>query len=265
MGGFNTQQFNTGAGGSTPLAPGVAIKDLLRSSFRCVGSLRVGFGYSPSELADGLFVLNAMLDAWAADDLNAPCTLTSVYPLITPKQVYTVGPGGDFNGPRPTRIIDAKYIVMDNPSQPLWLPLKAINDQEFLSIHLPLTASTIPQRLYYNPTYPLGTATLWPVPQNSADSVAICAEQPIGGGITSDTAIFSVPPGYLDAVRYQLAVRLSMEWGLPLKEGVLALASEALAVIQRLNAPTPQMQVNAGVMPIRSSRGSFNRLTGDCE
>lgn len=241
----------------------VAIKDLLRSSFRCIGSLRVGFGYSPSELKDGLFVLNAMLDAWAADELNAPCTLTSVYPLGTVKESYTVGPGGDFNGPRPVKIIDAKYVVTTNPAQPLWEPLECINDQQFLAIHLPLTASTIPQRLYYNTTFPLGTAILWPVPQNAADQVAICASQPIGGGITDENALFSVPPGYLDAVRYQLAIRLAMEWDKPLKDGVVALATEALAKIQRVNAPTPQMDVNPGVMPIRTGGTGWSRLTGD--
>jgi len=153
--------------------------------------------------------------------------------------------------------------VMTNPTQPLYEPLDFINDQQFLGIHLPLTASTIPQRLYYNPTYPLGSATLWPVPQNSADQVAICAAQPIGGGIVDENAIFSVPPGYLDAVRYQLAVRLSMEWDKPLKQGVAALATESFAVIQRLNAPTPQMDCNPAVLPARSGRSGWSRLTGD--
>ena len=252
-----------GSGADNTLAAGVSIRDLLRSSFRCISSLRVGFGYSPSELTDGLFVLNSMLDSWAADDLNAPCTLTGLYPLGTPQQTYTIGPGGDFDGPRPTRIIDAKYVVMTNSASPLYLPLKVINDNEFLAIHLPMTASTIPQRLYYNSTYPFGSVTFWPVPTNGSDQVAICAAQPIGGGITDEQAIFAVPPGYLEAVRYQLAIRLAMEWDKPLKDGVVALGTEALAKIQRLNAPTPQMTCNPGVLPIGGGRGGWSRLTGD--
>ncbi len=263
MGAFNTQTWNAQGPQNPPAGPGVPISDLLRSSFRCIGQLRPGFGYSRSELVDALFILNAMLDSWAADDLNAPSTLTATYPLLTVKQSYSVGPGGDFNGPRPTRLITAKYVVMTNPVQPLYLPLEVINDEQFLGIHLPLTASTIPERLYYNPNYPLGIATLWPVPQNSADQVVLCSEQPIAGGITDETAIFSVPPGYLDAVRYQLAIRLAMEWDKPLKDGVVALATEAMAKIQRLNAPTPMMDVDPGVLPIRSGYGNWSRLTGD--
>jgi hypothetical protein len=91
----------------------------------------------------------------------------------------------------------------------------------------------------------------------------VSAWQPIAGTITDDKAIFSVPPGYLDAVRYNLAVRLSLEWGLPLKDGVAALASETLAAVQRLNAPTPQMDCNPGVLPMRSGRSGWSRLTGD--
>jgi hypothetical protein len=259
--GFNDSQFNPDA--LATLSPGVSIKDLLRSSFRCIGQLRVGFGYSPSELTDGLFVFNAMLDAWAADEINAPCTLTSVYPLLVAQQSYSVGPGGDFDGPRPIQIVDAKYVVMTNPASPLYLPLKVVNDQQFLAIHLPLTSSTIPQTLYYNTTYPLGTATLWPVPVNTGDRVAICAAQFIGGGITDETAIFSVPPGYLDAARYQLAVRLAMEWEKPLKDGVAKLATDSLATIQRNNLPTPQMTCNPGVLPMGRGGGAWSRLTGD--
>jgi hypothetical protein len=243
---------------------GVLLKDLLRSSFRCIGSLGVGFGYSPSELVDGLFVLNAMLDSWVTDELNAYCTLTQSFEFGVVQDSYSIGPGGDFDTGRPVKLLDpAVYLVMTNPAQPLHLPLKIINTTQFEEIALPLTASTIPQRLYYNPTYPLGTLKLWPVVVNTTDKLLLSAWQPIAGNLTDQDAVFSVPPGYLDAVRYQLAVRLAMEWDKPLKPGVEKLAIEALAKIQRLNAPTPQMDVNGGVMPARSGYGYFNRLTGD--
>lgn len=251
-------------GTGTAATSGVLISDLLRSSFRCIGSLRVGFGYSPSELVDGLFVLNAMLDSWVTDELNGYCTLTQSFTFNAAQESYSIGPGGDFNTGRPVKILDpAVYLVMTNPSQPLHERLQVINTQQFEEIVLPLTASTIPQRLYYNPTYPLGTLKLWPVVVNTSDKLLLSSWQPIAGDITDETARFSVPPGYLDAVRYNLAVRLAMEWDKPLKEGVEKLAIEALAKIQRLNAPTPQMDVNGGVMPARSGYGYFNRLDGE--
>ncbi len=256
-----------GPGTDGPTGSGVLLKDLLRSSFRCIGSLGVGFGYSPSELTDGLFVLNAMLDSWATDELNAYCNLTRSFTFGVAQDIYTIGPGGDFDTGdtgRPVKLIDpAVYLVMTNPVQPLHEPLQLINVTQFEEIVLPLTASTIPQRLYYNPSYPLGQLKLWPVVVNTSDKLQLTSWQPIAGNLTDQDAVFAVPPGYLDAVRYQLAIRLAMEWQKPLKDGVMMLATEALAKIQRLNAPTPQMDVNAGVMPARSGYGYFNRYDGE--
>ncbi len=253
-----------GPGGDAATGSGVLIKDLLRSSFRCIAQLRPGFGYGPSELIDALFILNAMLDSWSIDELNAFCSLTQEFTFGAAQDSYSIGPGGDFDTLRPVTILDpAVYIVLTNPVQPLHIPLTVFNTQQFEEIALPLTASTIPQRLYYNPTYPLGTLKLWPVVVNTSDKLLLSTWQPIAGGITDQDAIFAVPPGYLDAVRYHLAIRLAMEWDKPLKEGVVKLADEALAKVQRLNAPTPQMDVNAGVMPARTGWGYFNRYTGD--
>lgn len=256
---WNSSEWNAAAAST---AAGVSIGDLLRSSFRCIGQLRPGFGYSPSELIDALFVLNAMLDSWVTDELNCYCTLTQNFTLVASQASYTMGPGGDFDTVRPVRLTIAKYIVLDNPAQPLHLDVINLNAEQYESIALPDLESPIPQRIYFNPTYPLATVKLWPVPSN-ADQVRLSSAQPISGGITSEAALFSVPPGYLDAVRYQLAIRLAMEWDKPLKEGVLALATEALAKVQRLNAPSPQMQVNGGVFPARGGQSGFNIYTGD--
>ena len=249
---------------ATPLAPftGVVIDDLLRSSFRCIGQLRPGFGHSPSERVDALFILNAMLDSWSTDDLNAYCELIQSFPITPGQSVYTLGVGGAWNGARPVKIDKATLVVLTNPVQPLRLNLDVYNDYQWQSINLQSTASTLAQRIYFAPTFPLATVKLWPVP-TEGDAVEISSSQMISNGFTSGTDAFNAPPGYLDAVRYQLAIRLAMEWDKPLKDGVVALASEALAKIQRLNATTPQMECNPGVISIGGGRSSFNRLTGD--
>jgi hypothetical protein len=264
MGEFNTALFNQPlAGGGTIAGAGVLVSDLLRSSFRCIGQLLPGFGYSDSELTDALFILNAMLDSWAVDELNAYCTLTQSFALVAGQAQYTVGPQGNWDASRPVKVTKAMLVVMTNPASPLHLELQVINSDQFQSIPLPGTGSTIPQRLYYATSYPYATANLWPVPQSSADLVWLSSWQPIAGAILDGATTFSVPPGYLDAVRYHLAIRLAMEWDKPLKEGVVMLATEALAKIQRLNAQTPQMDCNPGIMPIRSGRSGFNYRTGD--
>ncbi len=241
----------------------IVINDLLRSSFRCIGQLRPGFGHSPSELTDGLFILNAMLDSWSTDDLNAFCELIQSFTLTPGVQTYSIGSGGAFNGARPTRIDKGTLVVLSNPASPLRMDLRLMDDEEWQSINLQSTASTLPRKLFYNPTFPLGTVNLWPSP-TEADKVELSSAQNLAGGFTAGTDAFVAPPGYLDAVRYQLAVRLAMEWDKPLKDGVMMLATEALAKIQRLNAPTPQMSLNpACPMGGGGQRGGWNRYTGD--
>ena len=240
----------------------ILINDLLRSSFRCIGALRPGFGHSPSELTDALFVLNAMLDSWSTDDMNAYCELIQSFAVVPGKASYTLGSGGDWSGDRPVRIDKGTLVILTNPLQPLRRDLDIFNDMQWQSINLQSLPSTLAQRLYYAPTFPLGLVHLWPVP-TEADNVEISSSQALTGGFASGTAAFVAPPGYLDAVRYNLAVRLAMEWDKPLKQGVADLASEALAKVQRLNAETPQMDVDPAIMPIGRSRGGFNWLTGD--
>jgi hypothetical protein len=252
-------QFSSGV--SIIIGAGPTIDYLLRSAFRCINQLRPGFGHSNSERIDALFILNAMLDGWATDDLNCFCELIQSFPL-TGRKSYTIGPGGDFDAARPVKVNKATLVILTNPAQPSRKDLTALNAEQFQQIGLQSIASTIPQRYYYETSFPLGRVHLWTLDQGIAN-LELSSSQALAGGFTDGTATFSAPPGYLDAVRYNLAVRLAMEFNQPLKPGVQALADESLAKIQRLNDVTPQMQCDAGILSIGSRRGSFNWLTGD--
>jgi hypothetical protein len=242
----------------------ITINDLLRRSFRMIGVLRRGFQPSTSDIIDALVVLNAMLEGWATDELNLFTVFIAQYDLTPSKQSYTIGPSsGDFTAARPVRIDRANLIILSNPQQPLRKPLQILNSQGWAAIKLQTVQSVIPIQLFYDPTYPLGTLYLWPMP-TLAYQLELFTFQALAGSFSSGSQTFDMPPGYLDAVAYNLAVRLSSEWQKPLRQDVVALASESLAMIQRLNDQTPLMECDAGVMPFGSSRaGAFNRLTGD--
>ena len=115
----------------SPVLGAPTIQDLLRSSFRCINQLRPGYIYSPSELQDDLFILNAMLDSWASDDINGFCTLIQSFTLTPSKGTYTIGPSGDFNGARPTSIDKATLVVLTNPASPLRMQIDLLNAQQW--------------------------------------------------------------------------------------------------------------------------------------
>ena len=77
----------------------------------------------------------------------------------------------------------------------------------------------------------------------------------------SDTV--SVPPGYADAIRYNLAVKLAPEWGRTITPEVAEMARTSKAAIQRLNLPAPVMLCDPAMLNRRlDAPGYPNILTG---
>ena len=64
----------------------------------------IGQGETPSAADIQLVLrrLNSMVNSWAIQSLTVPAVQRQVFPLIANKQTYTIGPGGDFDLPRPT-------------------------------------------------------------------------------------------------------------------------------------------------------------------
>src|SRR5271154_5020111 len=105
--------------------------DLIKSAMRVLNVLASGEEPSGAEAADGLGILNQMLDSWQIERLMI-FTIQRVvndingnpFNLVSGQQVYKVGLGGDFNIPRPPRIARIGIISLNNTQQPLELPLE---------------------------------------------------------------------------------------------------------------------------------------------
>ncbi len=74
----------------------------------------------------------------------------------------------------------------------------------------------------------------------------------------------SLPSGYSDAIAYNLAVRLAIEWDKPLRPEIAQLAIETKAAVELHNAPSPLMECDGAVLG-SSATTNFNRLTGELE
>ncbi len=212
--------------------------ELIRSSLRLIQELAPGQTQHADDDNDALFVLNSMLDGWSIDRLNIYHIKRSDHTLVANQSSYTIGTGGNFNVARPVRI-DNAGIILDDGSEK---PLSILDPDEYAMVWQKTFATPIPWGLYCDYQHPLASLFLVPV-ASVAYGLALYSWQVLSS-IASVATTISFPPGYADAIRYNLAVRLAPEWGRVLRPDVKDLAVETRAKIQMLNAPAPIMRVD---------------------
>ena len=233
----------------------------MRGALRCIGQLRPGRGPGPSELIDATYVFNRMLDYLGIDRGNIFTIAINQYPLTAGKQSYQMGPSvvaPDWPALRPVKIDIANLIITSNVASPLTQPLAIWDDVAWASIALKATPSTLPQGIFNDGGNPVSTIWTWPAESIGGNLVELYTQT--FQQILDITQQLVFPDGYCEALTYNLAVRLSIEWGRPLNPGVAELAKETLAAIQRINAPHPVLHCE----PIMHGGGKnyFNILTG---
>lgn len=77
---------------------------LIAAALRDIGVLAEGEPMSAAMGADGLIRLNQMVQSWQAEFGTVTAVERTIFPLVSNQQTYTIGPGGDFNVPRPVSI-----------------------------------------------------------------------------------------------------------------------------------------------------------------
>lgn len=231
------------------------VRDLITGSLRDLGALGVAEVASADEANDALMVLNQMLGIWQTESLMVYSRTEQNFPYISGQRTYTVGPGGDLNIPRPIRI-DAAYAR--NPQ---------LNDldiyvcksfQDYADIVSKGAQSTLITAIYYDPTYPLGTLYVWPIPSDSSYSLVLWLWGVLST-YTSVNNVVSLPPGYELAIRANLAVHLSPRYGRPVSNELAMMANQSKAQLKRTNVDVPTMGFDRS---LGGSGISFNYLTG---
>ena len=242
----------------------MTLRDLLRSSFRLIGTLHEGQGPNTDDITDSLVVLNSMLTTWSVDRLNIFQIRRDVYNLVANQQTYQIGVGApDFNAARHSpdrwrgRHPIRRRASFSRNCRSEFGTFASGKTCESKSI-----PSTIPTNLYADNAYPFCSLNLWPIPTGVLPLVLYTWAALNAGLATAalDTELI-FPPGYEDAIRYNLAVRLAPEWDKKLRDDVAALAKESKMFIQSLNAPAPVLRCDPAIAGNRG--GGWSYLTGD--
>jgi len=206
--------------------------EIIEAAFRSIGIASTGNPLSAEDAANGLEALQMMLGRWVAGNLALFCYQIETASVTAGTAAYTIGATGDIAVARPPSI--EKIYVRDSNS--IDYPTTQISAQKYARIS---DKSQSGRSLYwwYNPTYPNGTLTLWPVPDGSSDTLIITMLQQLSSPINL-TDDMEFPEMYNAAMRWCLAVELAPEYGVDLHPYVSVNANASFAQLQQVNAAT---------------------------
>lgn len=204
---------------------------IINRALRLIGVLASGETASASEQADALEALNSMLDAWRNESLMV-YALRDESLTLTGAASYTVGTGGNLNTARPVKIETTFY-----RSGGIDYPVRIASALAWAGIAAKTVGSGIPDWMYYEPSYPLGRIYLNPNPPDGALHLVTWA--PLTSFAASDSV--ALPPGYQEAITYQLASRLAIEYGKAVPVEIAAIGAAAKKDIKRVNFRAPHM------------------------
>lgn len=224
---------------------------IVNRSLRLIEALSAGASPTTDESNDVLTACNAMLDAWRTEDLMCYALREESLTLANADASYTIGAAGDLNTTRPLDI-EAAWIVVDNISH----PVRIITDGEYAAIPDKTVSGDWPKKANYKASYPLGTLTVWPVP-NATRTMKLLTKVPFSALALVDT--LAVPPGWEDAIVSNLALRIAPEFGIAPAQEVRDTARETKANVKRSNVKPIMASSELAVMVGQSCS---NILTG---
>ena len=184
-----------------------------------------------------------MVDRWNLSDLLVYSTNPHTFSLTANKQKYTLGTGGDFDIPRPSRIERVSILIPGSNNYNIELPIDATFDlEQWQSLVVKSTPSAFPLSMWNNTGYPFMELNFWPIPQQTC-SVVLYTWDLMPQMVNLSNQI-ELPTGYSDAIIYNLAVRLAQLFDRVPTPSLVAEAKQAKADINDINAGTPAQHLD---------------------
>jgi len=182
------------------------------------------------ETTDALRILNLMIKGWQSREYL--WKLSDVTVTLTPgTQSYLVGPGGagTLLRARPLRL---KYAVRRNGG--IDIPLELVSRQEYQELPQK-TQQGPPVVAYYDPKTTNGSLSIWYTGDTSNTTLICTFADPVDlFDDSSDSPDF--PDEWIEAITYNLSVRMAPMFGRSAPQEVIDVASESLSTMIAFDA-----------------------------
>jgi len=216
---------------------------LITRAMRLAGVIGKGETPDSDESADGLTALNAMLDSWQIQRLFVYQIRSETFTWAANQQTRTVGAAGNFVTDLPTRVAD-NCAFSDGSSD---FGVKLIDVDAWTAIPDKTTTSTYPAWIY--PEYGASLVTLYAYPIPSASVTFYLRTWKRLQAFSTLTDVLTLPPGNERAIVFSLAEEFGgPEFGVQVPASVISIARDARRALRRVNAPSPVMSSEAGLL-----------------
>lgn len=192
---------------------------LIKAALRV--DVKAGQGQTPGAyvMENALEALVMMLDSWSVGDMFKVDVESFT---LDGSASYTIGDGGDFDTTRPTRILGGY-----TQGTGVDVPFKAIGEAKYRQLGFKSTSGGEVAYLWYNPIFgatELGTIYVYPP---GGGTLVLHNLRPLASPskITSDMLL---PPEYDLAIKFNLAIHISPEFGRTPSATTIKLAKDGL-------------------------------------
>lgn len=199
--------------------------------------------------------LNRMIGSWANENFLIYSQTEENFDLSADTASYTIGSGATLDTVRPQEILEGTFLRKPNGTHDYPLTVKTLEEYRLIRYK---SNKSIPWWISYNPTYPTGTLYLWWTPEVAYELHLLSLKEL--GSFSTLAEDISLPPGYEDAIMYNLAIRIGPKYGKKLRQDIVALASQGIKVLKRRAAKRmPPAQLEVGSF---TNRGYYDINTG---
>jgi hypothetical protein len=226
---------------------------LIGASMRLLNQLGNDVVLSIRESKYPLEALNILLDSWSTDQMLINTVEQELFTVSTGINPHTWGVGGLFNSERPVRAISASSRIPGGVD----IGASIIGYDDYAAISLKSLSTTIARYIYIDNAYPIANVYIYPVPSTEYQ-ILFNSEKPFFG-VASLNTMLSLPPGYIRALKYCLAVEIAPEFKLIPSDDIKSIAMQSVAAIKLTNIRPTTLQIDSAISPRRG--GSYNIYT----
>lgn len=233
---------------------------IIQEALLSIGQLAEGELPSPETSESCRIRLNSMMDSWNNESLIVYQVRNEAFTLGAGQSSRTIGVGGNFNTTWPIKILESSYVTDSTNAPNINFPLQVVNQAQYNSIVNKTITGPYPQYVYYDRAHPLGTLYFWPVPVTTLALTLGTWRQLAAFDELTD--VVTLPPGYEEALTFNLACRVAPSFGVEPSASVQKYAMESKRNIKRSNAQNSTLDLPNGIPGARGRPGYWDFYTG---